>query len=168
MLLWLPFAQVKEVKWLPFPLPPTLSVIASCAPTDAAYGILCDRPDVQTVFLTGLDDVSSRRDVLLRNGEINGNAFDMRGVSSAAVEACMGHRPLFLALMGGEMRMYLDTDRAKASLILNSSSTTFCDAWRNIIKRWTDEYSWTVKDSDKHADSGQGQRSNERQSVVPL
>lgn len=135
--------QVKDKKWLPYPLPPTVTVIASCTKNDLAYHSLIDRPDVRVISFPAVEDIRTREAMLVKNTELNGKILD-RGDRELVINGCLADRPLYLALLGGEMRAFVASERMLSCLGCCSEALSICDVWGHIVRRWMDVYSWGV------------------------
>ena len=117
-------------------------MIASCTKTDLAYHSLVDRSGVRVISLPDVEDVRSRQAMLVRNSELNGKTLNRGKHQELVIEGCLAGRPLYLALLGGEMRAFVDSERMLNCLRCCSEAPSVCDLWGHIMRRWMDEYSW--------------------------
>ncbi|XP_054430416.1 LOW QUALITY PROTEIN: putative tetratricopeptide repeat protein 41 [Pteronotus mesoamericanus] len=149
--------KVKDFSWLPCSLSPHCRFIMSSVSSSLSYKSLCARPDVRTVELMGTGDEEMKLNILRQHLSIPSN--DPFQQIRQALSQKANLNPLKLTILANELkecRIYRNEFQClKEYLEVDSIQ----ELWELILKRWTEDYSWTCKLKKANSDtmaSGEG------------
>ena len=152
------FLQVKELSWIPYPLPPKCRIIISSHRSDLTAKQLSARPDVELATLPVMSDVTSRRNVIERyltpcEKFLNESQWDkiMRSVLSSI--------PLFLTLLAKELRRHIFKNAVDEFLDSCLRVKNIREFNIKIILLWIKEFSHT-KEGENSEKDGEGEKFN--------
>ena len=154
--------QIKELDWLPYPLPPQCKIIVTSLKSDLTYRQLSGRGDVKTVQIPPLKDSEHRRAIVRDHLALHCKA--LNGEQLERIVSCRhADKPLFLSILASELRVCGggvgqsgDLDELLEGYL---ESMSVRDLWGRIIQRWVREYGWTLdalENSDGNSDNSQG------------
>ena len=144
--------QVKEMTWLPCPLPPQCKVIVTCSRSDVAHKTLSQRDDVKIVSVPLLKDARSKVKVIREYLAIHCKCLDKAQLNHI-INCKLSDRPIFLTVLANELRMFGVYSRLDYHLESYLDALSIRDLWSKIILRWVRDYSWSSEQGNK-SDSG--------------
>ncbi|XP_037016154.2 putative tetratricopeptide repeat protein 41 [Artibeus jamaicensis] len=143
--------KAKDFSWLPRSLSPHCRLIMSTVPTSLSHKSLCARPDVRTVELISTEDEQVKLNILRQYLSIPNKDPFQQIRQTLSQKANLS--PLKLTILANELkdcRIYRNEFQClKEYLEVDSIQ----ELWGLILKRWTEDYSWTFKQKQAHSDT---------------
>nr|XP_023394763.1 putative tetratricopeptide repeat protein 41 [Loxodonta africana] len=149
--------KAKDFSWLPRSLSPHCKFIMSTVSSSLSYKSLCARPDVRTVELISTGDEEAKLNIFRQHLSTPDN--DPFRQSRQALRKKTNLNPLKLTILANEFkecRIYRDEFQCMKEYL---EVVSIQDLWELILKRWMEDYSWTMKKKKAHSDtmdSGEG------------
>ncbi|XP_071960827.1 putative tetratricopeptide repeat protein 41 [Antedon mediterranea] len=128
--------QVKEMTWLPNPIPQHCKIIVSTVKSDLSYKSLVSRPDCMVYCLPILSDSTSKTAIMKSHFKSI-----MTQHIDQALRCPLNDRPLFLTIIANELSIS-DSCELDNMLAQYCECTTFRELWRCIIDNWCKTYGW--------------------------
>lgn len=135
-------AQVKELHWLPNPLPPQCKLVITTTSTDLTYKSLTLRPDVCTLPWPGLSDFWARRSILLKHLTLPYQE-PPRNLLQSLLGRKLCRLPLALAAVASELQTcsVLRGEREEVDLLEEYVEiNSMAELWAKVIQRWVKDY----------------------------
>eukprot|EP00063_Salmo_salar_P033918 XP_014008753.1 PREDICTED: tetratricopeptide repeat protein GNN-like isoform X4 [Salmo salar] len=138
--------EVKDLCWLPDPLPPQCKILITATSTDVTYQRLTLRPDVHTLPWPGLSDPWVRRSVLLQHLTLpcqEPHRTLLQFILGTTTRLGMGRLPLFLAVVASELQTchILRGKEEEEELIEEYVEVdSVAELWARVIQRWINDY----------------------------
>ena len=151
--------QVKDISWLPGSLSPHCKFIMSTVSSSLAYKSLCARPDVRTVELISTVDKEAQLHIFREYLSFSDR--DPFRQSRSGLRKKTNLSPLKLTILANEYqecRIYRNELQCLKEYL---GATSVQELWGLILKRWVEDYSWTLKQKKANSDtvaSGEGRR----------
>ncbi|ELW71595.1 Tetratricopeptide repeat protein GNN [Tupaia chinensis] len=142
--------KAKDFSWLPCSLAPHCKFIMSTVSSSLSYKSLCTRPDVRTVELSTGDE-ETKLNIFRQHFSIpNSDPFRQ---SRQALRKKPNLSPLKLTILANELkecRIYRNELQCMREYL---DVVSIQELWELILKRWIEDYSWTLKQKRENADS---------------
>lgn len=133
---------VRTTSWLPDVIPENCKLILVTSTSDCTCGALRSRLDTLEIGFSGILSRRHQRKILeLYQPKLSSN------ILSKIYGNRMATSPLFLTVMGRELRKFGFRDSADELIDNFCESRTMRDLWAEILKRWIKEISWSPKPS---------------------
>ncbi|XP_033120018.1 putative tetratricopeptide repeat protein 41 [Anneissia japonica] len=133
--------QVKEMNWLPNPLPNHCKVIISTIKSDLTYKSLLSRPDVVIHQVPAFSDATDKASIMEKHLALYFKSLDAHQMEQV-LNCPMSDRPLFLTILANELRVFGSFHKLDEMLSQYCACTSFRDLWRRIIEHWCKAYGW--------------------------
>ncbi|CAD5123326.1 DgyrCDS11683 [Dimorphilus gyrociliatus] len=131
---------VRTISWLPEAIPSFCKLILVTSTSDCTCGVLRSRLDTLEVNFPGILSKRHQRKILeLYQPKINPNSL------SKIFNNRMAASPLFLTVIGRELRKFYNKDNTDDLIEAFCEARTMRDLWAEILKRWIKEISWSPK-----------------------
>ncbi|XP_047405495.1 putative tetratricopeptide repeat protein 41 isoform X2 [Sciurus carolinensis] len=149
--------KAKDFSWLPHSLPPHCKFILSTVSSSLSCKSLCTRPDVMTMELTSIGDEDTRLSIFRQHLPTPSRDPFQQGRHALRKKTSLS--PLKLTVLASELRecrIYRNELQCLREFLEVASLQEF---WELILKRWTEDYSWTFKRKKANSDtvtSGEG------------
>lgn len=144
--------QAKDFSWLPHSLPPHCKFILSTVSSSLSCKLLCARPDVKTVELTSIGDEDTRLSIFRQH--LITPSHDPAQQSRLALRKKPSLNPLKLSVLASELRECRIYRNELQCLREYLEVASLPELWELILKRWTEDYSWTFKQKKANPDTG--------------
>nr|XP_040134997.1 5'-nucleotidase domain-containing protein 3 isoform X1 [Ictidomys tridecemlineatus]XP_040135001.1 5'-nucleotidase domain-containing protein 3 isoform X1 [Ictidomys tridecemlineatus]XP_040135004.1 5'-nucleotidase domain-containing protein 3 isoform X1 [Ictidomys tridecemlineatus]XP_040135006.1 5'-nucleotidase domain-containing protein 3 isoform X1 [Ictidomys tridecemlineatus] len=144
--------KAKDFSWLPHSLPPHCKFILSTVSSSLSCKLLCARADVKIVELTSVGDEDTRLSIFRQHLFTPGQDPSLH--SRLALKKKPSLSPLKLTVLANELkecRIYRSELQCLKEYLEVASLQEF---WELILKRWTEDYSWTIKQKKAKPDNG--------------
>ncbi|XP_004675799.1 PREDICTED: tetratricopeptide repeat protein GNN-like [Condylura cristata] len=150
--------KAKDFSWLPPSITPHCRLIMSTVSCSLSHKALCSRSDVKTLELVNAGDSEARLTIFRQHFSLpqDRNLFEQ---IRQILKKKPNMSPLKLTILANELkecRIYRDECQCLKEYL---EVISLQELWKLILKRWTEDYSWTFKemraDSDTVA-SGEG------------
>ncbi|XP_052021766.1 tetratricopeptide repeat protein 41 isoform X3 [Apodemus sylvaticus] len=143
--------KAKDFSWLPRSLPPHCKFILSSVSSSLSCKSLCARPDVRTVELNSLGDEDTKFSIFQQHLSL----YDQErfGQSKPALRKKPNLNPLKLTIIASELqecRIYRNEFQCLREYLEVASVQ---ELWELILKRWVEDYSWTLKNKEPTVDT---------------
>ncbi|XP_064864331.1 tetratricopeptide repeat protein 41-like isoform X2 [Oncorhynchus nerka] len=144
--LGLSMQEVKDLCWLPDPLPPQCKILITATSTDVTYQRLTLRPDVHTLPWPGLSDPWVRRSVLLQHLTLpcqEPHRTLLQFILGTTTRPGMGRLPLFLAVVASELqtcRILRGKEEEEELIEEYVEVDSMAELWARVIQRWINDY----------------------------
>ena len=151
------FHQVKDISWLPGSLSPHCKLIVSTVSSSLSYKSLCARPDVRTVELVSAVDKEAQLHIFREY--LSFTSRDPFRQSRYSLRKKTNLSPLKLTILANEYqecRIYRNEFQCLKEYL---GVASIQELWALILKRWVEDYSWTLKQKKANSDtvaSGEG------------
>ncbi|XP_013385421.1 TPR repeat-containing protein DDB_G0287407 isoform X2 [Lingula anatina] len=136
--------MVKEMAWLPMPLPPQCKIIITTAKSDLTYRSLVHRGDTQIVKVPLISDNVSKSKIIQEHLAVHCKSLNSEQIERI-VSCKLSDRPLFLSVLCNELRVFGVYTALDQHLDWYLSAYSIRDAWTRIIHRWIRDYGWTTE-----------------------
>nr|XP_051701798.1 putative tetratricopeptide repeat protein 41 isoform X4 [Oryctolagus cuniculus] len=139
--------KARDFSWLPHSLSPHCKFIMSTVSSSLPYKSLYARPDVRTVELISMDNNEMKLKVFRQHLSIlNQDPFQQ---SRYALKNNANSNPLKLLILANELkecRIYRNEFQCMSEYL---EAASIQELWGLILKRWTEDYSWTCKEASR-------------------
>ncbi|XP_037369646.1 putative tetratricopeptide repeat protein 41 isoform X2 [Talpa occidentalis] len=150
--------KAKDFSWLPPSIAPHCKFIMSTVSCSLSYKALCARSDVKMVELSNTGDSEAKLNIFCQHFSIphNKNLFER---TRQILKKKPNMSPLKLTILANELkecRIYRDEFQCLNEYL---EVISLQELWELILKRWTEDYSWTFKQTRANSDtvaSGEG------------
>uniref|UniRef100_A0A8C6FVE7 Tetratricopeptide repeat protein 41 n=1 Tax=Moschus moschiferus TaxID=68415 RepID=A0A8C6FVE7_MOSMO len=135
--------KVKDISWLPGSLSPHCKFIMSTISSSLCYKSLCARPDVRTVELFSTVDEEAQLHIFREY--LSFSSRDPFQQSRYGLRKKTNLSPLKLTMLASEYqecRVYRDESQCLKEYL---GVASIQELWGLILKRWVEDYSWTLK-----------------------
>ncbi|KAM6984725.1 tetratricopeptide repeat protein 41-like [Aplochiton taeniatus] len=135
--------EVKELLWLPVPLPPQCKLIITTSITDLTYKSLTQRPDLLSPPWALLSDHSACRSILLKH-LILPSQEPSNGQFQYYLAGRLAHLPLYLAVVASELLTCgVARGEVEKEVILEDYAAfdSVAELWMLVVRRWLKDYS---------------------------
>ncbi|XP_053439941.1 putative tetratricopeptide repeat protein 41 [Nycticebus coucang] len=135
--------KAKDFSWLPCSLSPHCKFIMSTVSSSLSYKSLCARPDVRTVELISPGDEETKLNIFRQHLSIVST--DPFQQSRKALKKKPDLSPLKLTILASEWkecRIYRNEFQCMREYL---EVVSIQDLWELILKRWIEDYSWTLQ-----------------------
>ncbi|KAM9229131.1 putative tetratricopeptide repeat protein 41 [Dugong dugon] len=149
--------KAKDFSWLPCSLSPHCKFIMSTVSSSLSYKSLCARPDVRTLEFISTGEEEVKLNIFRQHLFIPSN--DPFQQNRQALRKKTNLNPLKLTILANEFkecRIYRDEFQCMKEYL---EVVSIQDLWELILKRWMEDYSWTIKKKKANSDtvsSGEG------------
>ncbi|XP_021059942.1 tetratricopeptide repeat protein 41 [Mus pahari] len=143
--------KAKDFSWLPRSLPPHCKFILSSVSSSLSCKSLCARPDVKTVELNSIGDEDTKFNIFRQH--LSPADQERFGQSKPVLRKKPNLSPLKLAIIASELqecRIYRNEFQCLREYLEVASVQ---ELWELILKRWVEDYSWTLKPKDTTLDT---------------
>nr|XP_017197556.1 putative tetratricopeptide repeat protein 41 isoform X1 [Oryctolagus cuniculus]XP_017197557.1 putative tetratricopeptide repeat protein 41 isoform X1 [Oryctolagus cuniculus]XP_017197558.1 putative tetratricopeptide repeat protein 41 isoform X1 [Oryctolagus cuniculus]XP_017197560.1 putative tetratricopeptide repeat protein 41 isoform X1 [Oryctolagus cuniculus]XP_051701793.1 putative tetratricopeptide repeat protein 41 isoform X1 [Oryctolagus cuniculus]XP_051701794.1 putative tetratricopeptid len=144
--------KARDFSWLPHSLSPHCKFIMSTVSSSLPYKSLYARPDVRTVELISMDNNEMKLKVFRQHLSIlNQDPFQQ---SRYALKNNANSNPLKLLILANELkecRIYRNEFQCMSEYL---EAASIQELWGLILKRWTEDYSWTCKEASRQGLDG--------------
>lgn len=151
--------QIKELEWLPQPLPPQCKLIVTTFRSDTTYHRLSQCGHVRTLPVPPLSDLDHKADIIKELLAVHCKCLSSEQLDRI-VTCRLSDKPLFLAILANELRVFGVYSHLDYHLDTYLEATSIRDLWARIIQRWSKEYGWTpdmASSENGNLDSSQGE-----------
>ncbi|KAM9674096.1 putative tetratricopeptide repeat protein 41 [Trichechus inunguis] len=149
--------KAKDFSWLPRSLSPHCKFIMSTVSSSLSYKSLCTRPDVRTLEFISTGEEEVKLNIFRQHLFIPSK--DPFQQNRQALRKKTNLNPLKLTILANEFkecRIYRDEFQCMKEYL---EVVSIQDLWELILKRWMEDYSWTIKKKKANSDtvaSGEG------------
>lgn len=143
--------KAKDFSWLPHSLPPHCKFILSTVSSSLSCKSLCARPDVRTVELSSMGDDDTKCSIFRQH--LSTPDQDRFWQNRLILRKKPNLNPLKLTIIASELqecRIYRNEFQCMREYLEVSSIQ---ELWELILKRWSEDYSWTVRHKGKKSDT---------------
>ncbi|XP_028633872.1 tetratricopeptide repeat protein 41 [Grammomys surdaster] len=143
--------KAKDFSWLPRSLPPHCKFILSSVSSSLSCKSLCARPDVRTVELTSMGDEDTKFSIFRQH--LSAADQERFGQSKPVLRKKPNLNPLKLTIIASELqecRIYRNEFQCLREYLEVASVH---ELWELILKRWVEDYSWTLKQKETTVDT---------------
>lgn len=135
---------MKNLSWLPVPLPPQCRLIVSTTQSDLTYKALAKRSDAIILSVPSLASNQFRISFL---EDSMGDHFPLlsRENIKQVLDLDISSKPLYLDVLSGEMKCFSVYSKLSAFLEAAEEISTLRAFWNRSLHRWIREYSWTLE-----------------------
>ncbi|XP_066561328.1 tetratricopeptide repeat protein 41 isoform X2 [Amia ocellicauda] len=138
--------EVKDLQWLPCPLPAQCKLILTTTVSDLSYKSISCRQDAHVLRCPSQLDQDVRGRICLKH-----LAMPYKEIPKSLQESSMANKqslsPSFLSLVGSELqtcRVVRDEEELLEEYV---EAHSIQELWALVIKRWTQDYSWGVEET---------------------
>nr|XP_012628154.1 putative tetratricopeptide repeat protein 41 isoform X4 [Microcebus murinus] len=135
--------KAKDFSWLPRSLSPHCKFIMSTVSSSLSYRSLCARPDVRMVDFISPGDEETKINIVRQHLSISST--DWFQQSRQALRKKPNLNPLKLTILANEWkecRIYRNEFQCMREYL---ELVSIQELWELILKRWIEDYSWTLK-----------------------
>ncbi|XP_076775985.1 tetratricopeptide repeat protein 41-like isoform X2 [Arvicanthis niloticus] len=143
--------KAKDFSWLPRSLPPHCKFILSSVSSSLSCKSLCARPDVKTVELNSMGDEDTKFSIFRHH--LSAADQERFGQSKPVLRKKPNLNPLKLTIIARELqecRIYRNEFQCLREYLEVASVQ---ELWELILKRWVEDYSWTLKHKETTVDT---------------
>ncbi|XP_006513063.1 tetratricopeptide repeat protein 41 isoform X2 [Mus musculus] len=143
--------KAKDFSWLPRSLPPHCKFILSSVSSSLSCKSLCARPDVKIVELNSIGDEDTKFNIFRQH--LSPADQERFGQSKPILRKKPNLSPLKLAIIASELqecKIYRNEFQCLREYLEVASVQ---ELWELILKRWVEDYSWTLKPKDTTLDT---------------